>query len=242
MKQLIKNYYMKQQFFPSQLLGVWLNPYFLIRRGLLKGIIKISEDFKGGKLLDIGCGSKPYEKLFEVNKYIGIDVEATGHDHINSTVDFFYDGKTIPFPSEEFDWAFASEVFEHVFNIDELLAEINRVLKIGGCLGFTCPFSWSEHEQPYDYARYSSFAIKFLLEKHGFEVVYYNKTHTRIETIMQLLSAYVWESCLPKHVILRIILSWVSVCPINILGQALSYIAPDDQTLFLNNIVIAKKI
>ena len=34
----------------------------------------------------------------------------------------------------------------------------------------TIPFVWDEHEQPYDFARYSSFGIKSLLEKHGFHV------------------------------------------------------------------------
>ena len=50
---------------------------------------------------------------------------------VNSKVDFFYDGKQFPFDSSEFDWVFSSEVFEHMFNIDEQLEEINRVLKQG---------------------------------------------------------------------------------------------------------------
>jgi len=43
-----------------------------------------------GKVLDVGCGSKPYQDCFPlVSAYIGIDVEASGHDHENSKVDVF---------------------------------------------------------------------------------------------------------------------------------------------------------
>jgi hypothetical protein len=63
-----------------------------------------------------------------------------------------------------------SEVFEHVFNLDQLLQEINGVLSSGGKPAFTCPFVWEEHEQPYDFERYSSFALKHIVEKMGLEL------------------------------------------------------------------------
>lgn len=49
--------------------GVDFNPpithtFFLIRRGILKGIYE-NKEFMKGKLLDFGCGSKPYKKIFE---------------------------------------------------------------------------------------------------------------------------------------------------------------------------------
>jgi len=63
------------------------------------------------------------------------------------------------------DGVFSSETFEHIFNLEEIIKEINRVLKKEGLLLATCPFLWPEHEVPYDYARYTSFAMKNLLEK-----------------------------------------------------------------------------
>jgi ubiquinone/menaquinone biosynthesis C-methylase UbiE len=153
MKSVLGQIWNKEQFDPSFVLGIWINPFFVIRRGLITGVGSISKHMKGGKLLDVGCGSKPYERMFEVEKYVGIDLEVSGHDHSFSKIDKFYDGKTIPFEEDFFDNVFCSEVFEHVFNIEELLDEIHRVLKPGGKLGFTCPFVWDEHEQPYDFAR-----------------------------------------------------------------------------------------
>ena len=56
-----------------------------------------------------------------------------------------------------------NQVLEHVFNPDDFVREIARVLKPGGALLLTVPFVWNEHEQPYDYARYSSFGLRAFL-------------------------------------------------------------------------------
>ena len=206
MKNILKNIYIKESFYPGWLLGIWINPAFIVRRGLLKGVKVISSKLQGGKLLDIGCGSKPYEHLFNVEKYIGIDIQISGHDHATSKVDKFYNGLDIPFKDNEFDWAFSSEVFEHVFDLNGLLKETNRVLTSGGKLAFTCPFVWEEHEQPYDYARYTIFALYDLMKNNGFEIENTYKSSTYIETVLQILSIYIYQKCLPKNPYLKIIL------------------------------------
>jgi len=90
--------------------------------------------------LDIGCGSKPYESLFKnVTNYIGVDIESSGHDHTDSKVDLYYDGKKLPFDDNYFDCVVSFEVLEHVFNIEELLSEIKRVMKKGGYGIFLVP-------------------------------------------------------------------------------------------------------
>src|SRR5205809_647343 len=101
-------------------------PAFLTRNRLLKKISVHAPALKG-RLMDFGCGSKPYRSLFEVEEYIGIDFENPGHPHFNEQIDVFYNGKQIPFADEHFDCVFSSEVFEHVFNLDEVIKEINRV-------------------------------------------------------------------------------------------------------------------
>ena len=68
----------------------------------------------------------------------------------NKHADRSYDGKTFPFSDGEFDAVLTSEVLEHVFNPDEFLSEINRVLRDDGVLLLTVPFVWDEHEQPFD--------------------------------------------------------------------------------------------
>ena len=173
--------------------------------------------FLSGKLLDFGCGRKPYKHLFSFDEYIGLDIVESGHNHEDEEIDVYYDGTKIPFDRNYFDCVFASEVFEHVFNIDEVLKEINRVCKQNGHLLITVPFVWDEHEIPYDFERYTSYGIKHLLEKHGFEIVNLMKTTNYIETIFQMLCAYISQHILRKKIV-QILLNPLLISPIMILG------------------------
>ncbi|OSZ76877.1 hypothetical protein CAP36_10600 [Chitinophagaceae bacterium IBVUCB2] len=149
-----------------------LNNAFYFTRGALYKKIKQFAPQLHGRLMDFGCGSKPYQSLFiNATEYIGVDYAGEGHSHTNESIDVLYDGKKIPFPDEYFDGAFSSEVVEHVFNLEEILPEIARVIKREGKLLITCPFVWPEHEVPVDYARYTQFALKDLLEKNGFSLL-----------------------------------------------------------------------
>jgi len=147
-------YFQKNDFYPD-----YFHPYYFIRKGLADHIQLHASQIKG-KLLDFGCGSKPYQSLFSVDEYIGIDFKNEGHPHDGDQIDFYYDGKTIPFEDNHFDSVLSTEVFEHIFNLGDVLNELNRVLKHGGKMLITCPFVWIEHEMPHDFARYTKFALE----------------------------------------------------------------------------------
>ena len=234
----LKSLYKEEQFNPG-FIGFWINPYFLIRRGLFKGIAKYSAELKG-HLLDFGCGRKPYRALFHVDQYIGIDIEESGHPHERSEVDVFYDGTTIPFEDGHFDAVFSSEVFEHVFELDDVLTELHRVLKPKGKILFTAPFAWHEHEQPYDYARYTSFAWPHLLKKHGFEVIEETKSTGFVETVIQMWIAY-WVELIMKKPILKVLLSPILVAPFTFLALVLQWILPSNKEYYHNLIILAEK-
>jgi SAM-dependent methyltransferase len=233
---------MSKHYFEPSLISIFFNRYFIIRSGLFNGLKNLSNEI-AGKILDFGCGSKPYEGLFiNQQQYVGLDVEVSGHNHSDSKIDVFYDGKVIPFTDGEFDSVVAFEVVEHIFDLDISLTEINRILKDGGNFLFTIPFGWEEHEQPYDFARYTSFGIKSLLEKHGFEVVALNKTNNFILALAQNLISYIDTSVLPQklpfgHTILTIFI----ISPITILGLIFSKILPSNTNYYSNLVVLAKK-
>ena len=75
------------------------------------------------------------------------------------------------------------EVIEHVFNIDEVLTEIFRVLKPNGLFLGTLPFVCEEHEIPYDFARYSSYGIRHILSKNNLPVLEFVKSTTNVLTV-----------------------------------------------------------
>ena len=238
MRKFLRSFKSKQDFNPTYM-GILVNPYFIIRYNLFKGIRKFSKSFISGKLLDFGCGSKPYKSFFKVDEYIGLDTYNSGHSHENENIDVLYDGKKIPFDDNTFDYIFSSEVLEHVFNINDTMLELNRVLKTNGKMLITLPFIWGEHEQPHDFARYTSFGLKSILEKNGFEILQQVKTTTFIETVFQNLTAYLYHTAVPKG--LRTVLTLILIAPLNLLGIFFGKILPNDKTHYLNNIMLCVK-
>lgn len=219
------------------------SPSYLLRKKLLKAIQKYAPQLDG-KLLDFGCGSKPYQSLFTVDEYTGVDFHGEGHSHENEQIDFFYDGKTLPFQDNQFDSVFSTEVFEHVFNLEEIIPEIRRVMKPGGQILVTCPFGIAEHEQPNDYARYTSFAIKQLFEKNDFEIIAYEKIGNEFETIMQQWIIYVYMRILCKFnklLIVRPIIDPLVISGLNLFTIVMSRILPAKKDLYLNNLILCKK-
>jgi SAM-dependent methyltransferase len=167
-------------------------------------------------------------------------MQQTGHDHSFSEVDVFYDRKKIPFEAETFDAVFSGEVFEHIFNLEEMLDELHRVLKKDGKMLITVPFIWGEHEQPYDFARYTSFGIKDILEKKGFRGITSEKTGKASESILQPCTAYL-HSFFPSNRVAKVILTFVFIFPIHFIGGIFTLILPKNKDIYFNNVVLVQK-
>jgi len=169
------------------------HPLYWIRKGLYNKINLYSGELSG-RLMDFGCGAKPYQSLFtKVTEYIGVDYSGEGHDHADENIDVYYDGKTLPFADASFDSIFSSEVFEHIFTLPEILTELHRVLKPGGKMLATCPFAWEEHEIPVDFARYTRFALQDMLQKAGFSIVMFDKSGHTLSALHQLFMVYLHD-------------------------------------------------
>jgi SAM-dependent methyltransferase len=216
------------------------HPFYFARKALLDSITELSSEIHG-RVLDVGCGQKPYMSLFSCTEYIGMDVEQSGHSHQNEEIDVFYDGKTFPFPDNSFDSIITSQVFEHVFTPDLFVKEIYRVLKPGGTLLLTVPFVWDEHEQPYDFARYSSFGLSHILKENNFTIQSHIKTLPDIRVIFQIFNTYIYKMMFRKR-LSRIIAKLIFIIPNNISGIILNVVLPKNIDLYLDNVVLAKKV
>jgi SAM-dependent methyltransferase len=239
MFDLIIQYYRKQQFHPD-ILGLFVNPFYIARRGLFINIA-MSAKFVRGRILDVGCGQKPYEKLFKCDQYIGLELDSEDNRK-NSKADLFYDGGIFPFNNNEFDSIVVNQVFEHVFHPDLFLSEVRRVSKKGGMLLMTVPFIWDEHEQPRDYARYSSFGIQSLLLNHGFEIVELRKSINDIRVLFQLLTGYIYKKINSKNKYLNLVTTLLLMAPFNIMGELVAKMLPKNDDLYLDTIILARKI
>lgn len=239
MMNFIKSYINKQNFNPD-ISGVLVNPFFIARKNLYENIRAFAFQISG-RILDVGCGRKPYEHLFKnCTEYIGMDIDNPGHDHTNEKIDVYYDGKIFPFEDKSFDAVLTNQVFEHVFNPDNFMREIFRVLKPGGKLLLTVPFVWDEHEQPNDFGRYSSFGLTHILKQNGFSILEFKKSTKGFAAIAQLTTGYIFKLFYSKNKVLNG-LGTVAMSPLAIVLLLLSLVAPRSNDIYLDNIVLARK-
>ncbi|MDB5894054.1 MAG: hypothetical protein JWQ88_1585 [Rhodoferax sp.] len=123
-----------------------------------------------GTVLDVGAGQAPWRGWLPAHcRYMGLDVANAGDFGMTGGQDItYYDGQTIPFPSQAFDAALCVEVLEHARDPDALMAEIARVLKAGAPLLLTVPWSARRHHIPFDFHRFTRERLQLMLATHGF--------------------------------------------------------------------------
>ena len=220
-------------------LGWIVNPFYFARRGLLDGLGEFLPHFSG-EVLDVGCGRKPYRDFTNATHYVGVDID-TPTTRALAIADVFYDGRKLPFADASFDGVICSQVLEHVFNAGAFMAEIFRVLRPGGQLLLATPLVWDEHEQPCDFARYSSFGLSDLLRKAGFQIVAQRKTCADFRVVVQLASAYLYKVTLHRSHWRNRLVQLLLIAPINLTGGLLCKLLPSNPDLYLDNIVLARK-
>lgn len=122
-----------------------------------------------GSLLDVGCGEMPFRfALDPAVRYTGIDVEqATAFGMSDDDAIRTFDGTTIPFSDNAFNAVLCTEVLEHAVDPVRLAAEMLRVLKPGGMLILTVPYSARVHHAPWDFTRFTRYGLERLLADFG---------------------------------------------------------------------------
>jgi SAM-dependent methyltransferase len=122
----------------------------------------------GARVLDAGAGMAPYRGLFQHAEYETADFEQVDKAYAAST--YVCDLKSIPVPDARFDYVVFNQVMEHLPEPRLVLAELHRILKAGGQIIYTGPLFYEEHEQPYDFYRYTQFGLRHLFGSAGFVI------------------------------------------------------------------------
>ena len=86
---------MQRQAYSPTIAGVFVNPYYLTRRALAAAMRKCAPNVRG-RVLDVGCGQKPYMAMFDVSGYVGLEIDSP-ENRARKQADFFYQGGRFPF-------------------------------------------------------------------------------------------------------------------------------------------------
>ena len=211
----------------------WECPWYFAKKDLYDALVH-SKHFITGKTLDFGCGLKPYEQLFATSGYIGLEYNCENSNE-NTKADYFYDGHHFPFDDNLFDSAISTQVLEHVNNPQECLNEMARVLKKGGHIIISAPFSFEEHDEPYDFFRFSSYGMIEMFDKAGLEIIEHKKLTPGIRAVISTITHYIHRTKRD---------GWTKdfICAFyNALGVALSKISKKDGSIYINNFIVARK-
>lgn len=228
----------REQYQPTWL-GLFINPFYFARAGLRR---ELGRHFPRltGEVLDVGCGNKPYRDLIPARRYVGLDIDNAFTRRVGAA-DVFYDGGAFPLPDGAFDAVLCSQVLEHVFTPERFLGEIHRVLRPGGELVLAVPFLWDEHEQPQDFGRYSSFGLRALLERNGFEVLELRKSVADARAVAQLASAWTFKVVQSRHKWVNLATQLALLAPLNLAGALLAAVLPASPDFYLDNVVRARR-
>jgi SAM-dependent methyltransferase len=131
----------------------------------LQEAMEIAAPQATGRLVDVGCCDKPYEALFApyVREYVGVEYAPTyeaGEGARRGKADVVYSSDRLPFDDGSFDTVLCNQVAEHVPDPRVFLADLARVLRVGGKLILTVPFSFRVHSAPNDFHRFTRCALE----------------------------------------------------------------------------------
>ena len=234
----MKNFIKKEKFQPS-FLSIFCHPYFFVRREIYS-FLESNSNFLSGELLDFGCGSKPYEKLFKnSNNYFGVEVYSNKK---NLKSEIYYNGITLPFEDNAFDSILCTEVFEHVEQLDHVITELYRVLKPGGRMIVTTPFICIEHEMPHDFRRFTINGLINLMKKNNFKILKSQKLLNNFHVFFQTLNFYICQVFLKKKTVyLKYIVYFLLIGPVNFLSLIFNFFLPKTKEMYFGSGIVVEK-
>jgi SAM-dependent methyltransferase len=145
-------------------------PSWSIRRPLAYWLrdeaARAGEQYGRARVLDVGCGVKPYYPLFAdaASEYVGVDVQENPHADVHGAVE------ALPLPDASFDVVLCTQVLEHADDPARVVSEIHRVLKPAGAALISTHGAFVFHPTPppeRDFWRWTHAGLSRLLRASG---------------------------------------------------------------------------
>lgn len=159
-----------------------------------------------GRLLDLGCGKVPLYMAYRdtTTEVVCVDWEgAAKHSpHLDLAQDIT---EELPFDDGSFDTIIVSDVMEHIPEPASVWAQLKRLLAPGGHILLNVPYYYPIHEAPYDFYRYTEFALRRFAEAANLEVVVFQPLGGSPEVIADIVA----KNLVPIPVIGPVLASFV---------------------------------
>jgi SAM-dependent methyltransferase len=137
-------------------------PTYAVRGPLARWLREEAEGAAGCRVLDVGCGDKPYYPFFAelASEYVGVDANHPDAD-LRAPVE------RIPVEEASFDLVLCTQVLEHVDDPAAVVRELHRVVKPGGRVLASTHGVQVYHPDPVDLRRWTHEGLRRLFEEHG---------------------------------------------------------------------------
>ena len=146
---------------------IWRADWYVLRelaRAIRESLAEL--DLRNARVLDYGCGERPYESWFTAAgaQYRGADLDGAHEVKLAPDGALLADDASVELVA-------SFQVLEHVRDVATYLREAHRVLVPGGSLLLSTHGTWLYHPHPGDYRRWTVDGLRIDVETHGFRLV-----------------------------------------------------------------------
>jgi SAM-dependent methyltransferase len=142
------------------------SPTWVVRNALARFLRGQAADLRRGekvRILDVGCGPKPYYPFFAevASDYVGVDVVENPAAELRGAVE------ALPVDDASFDVVLCTQVLEHADDPAAAVRELRRVTRPGGRVLASTHGVQVYHPSPVDYWRWTHAGLRRLFDQNA---------------------------------------------------------------------------
>jgi SAM-dependent methyltransferase len=145
----------------------WSMPTYAVRAPLARWLGEEARNAHEGlgpyRLLDVGCGDKPYAALFApyAREHVGVDTVENPHAELRGAIE------SLPVEDDSFDVVLCAQVLEHCDDPAAAARELHRVTRPGGRVLASTHGVMVYHPAPADHWRWTHTGLERLFAAGG---------------------------------------------------------------------------
>lgn len=138
-------------------------------------------------VLDVSAGQMKYKPFYDHAHYLAMDAAIGDVNWDYSRLDIIGDAMHLPIRASCIDTVLNFVSLEHYPDPNRFFFEVSRVLKPGGRLYLFAPCVYLEHQQPYDFSRFTRFGLQNMCVQNGLDVVSLTPSNSILYSAITLL-------------------------------------------------------